>query len=149
MPKEKFTSRDITDRFILYFEGDTPFTPSEKRMMGIKLSQLRKNVKQFIEDNQIETELSVNEIIMDIIEYSNMMGYKFRSIASLGFNVLGESIKYWEKRRKLIAIREEEKNQLLSSNQNENNTVAKVITPAYNETNNRERSPKWMKNDRW
>lgn len=147
--KEKFTSRDITDRFILYFEGDKPFTPSEKRLMGIKLSQLRKSVKQYIEDNQIETNLSVNEIIMDCIEYSKMMGYKFRSIASLGYNVLGDSIRYWEKRRKLMAIHEEEKNQLMSYNQNDDNSVAKVISHEYNKTNNRERSPKWMKNNRW
>jgi len=141
----KITNREITDKFILYFEGDKPFTPSEKRMLGIKLAQLKKNVKQHIEDNNIQTDLSIPEVIMDIIEYSKMMGYNFRSIASLGYNVLGESINYWQKRRKIEASK-----QLKNySNQNENNSVAKVIDIEYNKTNTKDRAPKWMKNDQW
>lgn len=145
----KITNRDITDKFILYFEGNQPFTPSDKRMMGIKLTQLRKNVTQYIEENNIETDLSVNEIIMDIIEYSKMMNMNFRSIASLGFNVLGESIEYWKRRRKIMAQKEQERIDNNLYNQNEQESVAKVIKPEYNETNNKKRSPKWMKNNKW
>lgn len=145
----KYNSRDITDRFILYFEGDEPFTQSEKRMLGIKLSALRKTVKQYIEDNNIQTDLSVNEVIMDTMEYSKMMNYKFRSIASLGYSVLGESIKYWDKRRRIMAQKELEKETTKLSNQNEPKEVAKVIKDEYNKTNNRKRTPKWMQNDKW
>src|SRR5699024_4297511 len=74
MSKKKPNSRDIMDLFVEKFEGDKPFTPSQHRMNGIKLSQLRKNVKRYIEDNNIETNLSVNEIIIDTIEYSSMIG---------------------------------------------------------------------------
>ncbi|MEM5838901.1 hypothetical protein [Bacillus sp. LMB3902] len=147
MPKEKFNSRHILDKFILYFEGDKPFTPSEKRMLGIKLSQLRKNVKDYIESNNIETDLSINEIIMDTIEYSKMMNYNFRSIASLGYNVLGDSIKYWRKRREIIAMKEKENDKF--HNQNDHYSVDKVITYEYNKINSRNRSPKWMNNNKW
>lgn len=145
----KITNRDITDKFILYFEGNEPFTPSDKRMMGIKLAQLRKNVSQYIEENNIETNLSVNEIIMDCIEYSKMIDMKFRSIASLGYGVLGESIEYWKKRRRIMAIKEQEKDDKDFYNQSEHKDVAKVIAPEYNDTNSRKRSPKWMNNDKW
>jgi hypothetical protein len=149
MAKEKITGRTITDKFILYFEGETPFTPSEKRMMGIKLSQLRKNVDQFIQENNIETDLSTNEIIMDTIEYSKMINMKFRSIASLGFNVLGDSIEYWQKRRRIMDQKADEKNNSELYNQNGNKGVAKVIDIEYNDPNNRKRTPKWMNNDKW
>lgn len=145
MPKQKYNSKDIMDKFVSYFEGDKPFTPSQHRMNGIKLSQLRKNVKQYLEDNSIQTDLTINEIIMEIIEYSQMMGYQFRSIASLGFDVLGESIEYWQKRREIMAKKEKEK----ESNENEHQRVEKVIKESYNEFNNKNRTPKWMNTDKW
>lgn len=144
MAKKKYNSRDITDLFILYFEGEKPFTPSEKRMLGIKLSQLRKNVKQYIQENNIETDLSENEIIIDAIEYSKMMDYKFRSIASLGYNVLGESIKYWKKRREILAVKKEMKQE---QNQKDEKSNKEVIINSYN--NVRKQHPKWMNTNQW
>lgn len=142
---KKYNSRDITDRFIQVFERDKPFTPSQKRMMGIQLSQLRKSVKQYIEDNNIETNLPVNNIIMDAIEYSSMAGCNFRSIASLGYDVLGESIEYWEKRRKLLKGREEKENKddlELSADHND----VKVVNKA---AKNNNKTPKWMNVEEW
>src|SRR5699024_786989 len=102
MSKKKPNSRDIMDLFVEKFEGDKPFTPSQHRMNGIKLSQLRKNVKQYIEDNNIETNSSVNEIIIDTIEYSSMIGMYIRSIGSLDYEVLPESIEYSKKRPSIL-----------------------------------------------
>lgn len=145
----RITNRMIMDLFIYHFEGDKKFTPSEHRMNGIKLSQLRKNVKKYLEENNVETDLSIEQIIIDTIEYSVMIGMKYRSVASLGYNVLGDSIKYWAKRRQLEAIKQEESTILQDSNQNEQKVVAKDIKSEYNKINNRERSPKWMNNDSW
>lgn len=146
---KRITNRMILDLFVQYFEGNKKFTPSEHRMNGIKLSQLRKNVKKYIEDNNIQTNLTVEEIIIDTIEYSKMIGMKFRSVASLGYNVLGDSINYWAKRREVEAIKQEESSVSHFYNQNEQQTVEKVITCEYNKINNRERSPKWMNNNMW
>lgn len=136
----KITNRNITDRFIEAFEGDTPFTPSDKRMMGIKLTHLRKSVDAFIKENDIETELSTNEIIMDVIEYSVLSGFKFRSIASLGYQVLPDSIQYWKKRRKIMES---------MSNQKEENKIDEVIIKSYNEVRNKTNSPKWLNDQKW
>ncbi|WP_257064247.1 hypothetical protein [Priestia megaterium] len=145
----RITNRMILDLFIQYFEGEKKFTPSENKMNGIKLSQLRKSVKKYIEDNNIETDLSVEQIIIDTIEYSAMIGMKFRSIASLGYSVLGDSINYWVKRREVEIMKQEESTILQNSNQNDEKIVAKDITSEYNKINNRERSPKWMNNNGW
>jgi len=139
MSKKKPNSRDIMDLFVEKFEGDKPFTPSQHRMNGIKLSQLRKNVKQYIEDNNIETNLSVNEIIIDIIEYSSMIGMKFRSIASLGYEVLPESIEYWKKRRSILK----------DYNKDKEKDDIKVIKESDNTKRKRSNRPKWLNDEGW
>lgn len=154
MPKIK--NRDITDRWIAAFEKGKPFTPSELRMMGIKLAQLKKNIKAHIESTGRQTELPVEQIIMDAIEFSVMTNKPYRSIASLGYEVLDPSIDYWEKRRKLESIKQEEEitqtKQYIQNenyyNQNEEKSVEQVRNESYNKgtTNN---SPAWMKNEGW
>jgi len=139
MSKKKPNSRDIMDLFVEKFEGDKPFTPSQHRMNGIKLSQLRKNVKQYIEDNNIETNLSVNEIIIDTIEYSSMIGMKFRSIASLGYEVLPESIEYWKKRRSILK----------DYNKDKEKDDIKVIKESDNAKRKRSNRPKWLNDEGW
>ena len=139
MSKKKPNSRDIMDLFVEKFEGDKPFTPSQHRMNGIKLSQLRKNVKQYIEDNNIETNLSVNEIIIDIIEYSSMIGMKFRSIASLGYEVLPESIEYWKKRRSILK----------DYNKDKEKDDIKVIKESDDTKRKRNNRPKWLNDEGW
>ena len=101
-------NKDVTDLFIQTFENGKPFTPSEKKKMGIMLAQLRKSVKQYLEENNIETDLAPNEIIVNIIKYSKMTGKKFRSIGSLGFDVMGESITYWQNRAIAEQVRAEQ-----------------------------------------
>jgi hypothetical protein len=146
----KIKNRDITDRFIAAFEQGKPFTPSEKRMIGIKLSHLRKSVNQYIEDNAVETELSVNEMIMDAIEYSVMIGMKFRSIASLGYDVLPKSIEYWKKRR---VLEEHQNTESMQQEENYNQIKEKVIDKgieeSYNKSNNKPKTPSWLNVDSW
>ena len=101
--------QEILTKFIETFENGKPFTSSEIRMNGIKLSQLKKTVKEYILKAGIETDKPVEVIIWQEIDYCSMMGFKFRSIASLGYQVLGESIRYWEKREKTLQQLEEEK----------------------------------------
>ena len=139
---KKITNRVLTDKFIEAFEGDKKFTPSEKRLMGIQCTQVRKAVKEYLEEANIETALSVNEIILDTIEYSIMMNYKYRRFSSLGYDVLGKSIEYWEKRRKIEKDREHKK------------TVEKVESEkfeieseGYTKNNHNKKAPKWLKLD--
>ena len=150
----RIKNRDITDRFIEAFENDKPYTPSEKRMMGIKLSQLKKNIKAHIESTGRQTDLSVEQIIMDTIEYSVMTRKPFRSIASLGFEVLDQSLDYWEKRRKLEEFKTESlvkpfDNSLPENDfYNHDNSVNRkqVINNSHDKPNN---SPAWMNNNEW
>lgn len=152
MPKIK--NRDITDRFIEVFENGKPFTPSEKRMMGIKLAQLKKNIKAHIEATGRQTDLSVEQIIMNAIEYAVMTRKTFRSIASLGFEILDESLDYWEKRSKLEEVHKEKVSdsngynmqQVNYYDQNKEKTVDVVMDKSYNKSNN---SPAWMNNNEW
>ncbi|AKA61508.1 hypothetical protein CPT_Stahl80 [Bacillus phage Stahl] len=102
-------NKDVTDLFIKTFEHGQPFTPSEKRRMGIMLAQLRKTVNKYLEENNIETDLSTNEIIINTIKYSQMTGKRFRSIGSLGYDVLPESLKYWKGRAVAEEIKAHEK----------------------------------------
>lgn len=148
---KRITNKDIHDLFIKYFEGNKPFTPSEKRMNGIKITQLRKNVKQYIADNEIDTDLSINEMIIDIIKYSNMLNFKFRSVASLGYDVMPKSIAYWQKRRKVLA---EQENNAPSPNQqeagiNQSNQQEQDINNSGMKNSYKNKQPKWMNNDEW
>lgn len=143
---KKITNRMITDRFIAAFERGKPFTPSEKRMLGIKLAQLKKSVKQHIEDTGRQTNLSIEQIIMDCLEYSVMVNKPFRSIASLGFEVLDPSIDYWEKRRKLEDIKKETEIQEAKQFVNQENAPKQEKPEPQHQKSN---VPAWMSNDEW
>lgn len=139
------TNRDVTDAFIEAFEGNKPFTPSEKRLMGIKLTQLRKSVKEFLKDNEIDTKLSINEIIMQSLEYAVITGKRYRSISSLGYETLRESIEFWDKRRKLAET---------SAIKKESKKLEKVIDKSYNDNTVEKqqftkRKPKWLGDEEW
>jgi len=140
----KIKNRDITDLFIQKFEGDKPFTQPEKRMMGIYLSRtLKKDVKKYIEENNVETDLTVEQIIMDTIEYCAMMGWKIRVMASLGYECLPKSIEYWKVRR-----RQEQHN----LNKNENisaETVVNYGNTNYNKDKVKEQTPAWLNVTEW
>lgn len=149
----KITSRMITDRWIAAFEKGKPFTPSEKRMMGIKLSQLKKNIKAHLESTGRMTELPVEQIIMDALEFSVMTNRPYRSIASLGYEVLDPSLDYWEKRRKLEALKKDEEisqtqQYIQKENKHNEKVTEKVITISYNK-DIPNRTPAWMQNDEW
>lgn len=146
----RITNRVITDRFIAAFEKGKPFTPSEKRMMGIKLAQLKKNIKAHLESTGRETDLSVEQIILDAIEFSVMTNKPYRSIASLGFDVLDPSLNYWHKRR---LLEKEQKEQEVKQTQeyvqqeqqkpNENPVINADVKPKSNNY------PAWMNNESW
>lgn len=137
----------ITDRFIAAFERGKPFTPSEKRMMGIKLAQLKKSIKEHLETTGRQTDLSIEQIIADCLEYSIMTNKPFRSIASLGYEVLDPSIEYWEKRRKLDIIakesaKQETENFIDVETNSKPQPVPEVYTP-------KPTVPAWMNNNEW
>lgn len=140
----RITNRMITDKFIAAFENGKPFTPSQLRLMGIQTAQLKKNIKKYLESLDEPVDLSVEEIIMDNIEYSSMIGMKFRSIASLGYESLPKSIEYWKKRRLIEASNKENK----KNDENLTNKVEKLELESYS-VNKKENNPKWMHNDEW
>ena len=144
---KRITNRMITDRFIAAFERGKPFTPSEKRMMGIKLTHLKKSIKEHLEATGRQTELSVEQIIMDCIEYSAMINKPFRSIASLGYEVLDPSIDYWEKRRKLEALAKEKAKQDAENFIDIENNSKPRTQPTY--TPPKTTVPAWMNNNEW
>lgn len=147
----------ITDRWIAAFEKGKPYTPSEKRMLGIKLAQLKKNIKAHLESTNRKTDLSIEQIIMDALEFSVMTNKPYRSIASLGYEILDPSLDYWEKRRKLESIKREDDiaqtKQYIQKekyyNQNYEIIDDKVINTSYNTDIQNNNSPAWMKNNEW
>ena len=67
------------------------------KMQAFKLKNLRKVVKNYIEESGIKTDKSVDEIIMQAITYGGMCGCKWNTIASVGYKMLPKSITYWAK----------------------------------------------------
>lgn len=145
---KKITNKMITDRFIAAFEKGKPFTPSEKRMMGIKLAQLKKSIKAHLESTGRQTDLSIEQIIMDGVEYGVMINAPWRSIASVGYNTLDPSLDYWEKRRKMEAMNKvqqiEEAKTLIDQTNNSNQQQEPVSKPV--RTSN---TPAWLNNSEW
>lgn len=142
----RITNKQITDLFIEKFEKNIPFTPSDKRMMGIKLAQLKKNYKKMIDDGLIISDQSIEELIIDAIEYHAMIGKTFRSIASLGFGDVNEPINYWKKRRKLMEQKASEEETI--HNQSDEKPVEKVMEVDYDKII-KQKQPKWMGNGDW
>jgi hypothetical protein len=145
---KKITNKMITDRFIAAFEKGKPFTPSEKRMMGIKLAQLKKSIIAHLESTGRQTELSVEQIIMDGVEYGIMINAPWRSIASVGYNTLDPSLDYWEKRRKMEVMNKatqiEEAQNFIDQTNNSNQQHEPVSRPE--RTTN---APAWLNNSGW
>jgi hypothetical protein len=140
----RITNRDITDSFIKKFEGDKPFTQGEKRMMGIYLSKtLKKDVKQYIEDNNVVTDLSVEAIIMDAIEYASMMGWKMRVMASLGYDCLPKSLEYWKIRRRSEQHNLNKVEEILPE------SIVKYGNTDYNKDKVKEQTPAWLNLNEW
>lgn len=139
----KIKNRDITDFFIKKFEGDEKFTQPQKRMMGIQLSKLKKDVKAYLEENKVETDLTVEEIIMDIIEYCSMMGWKMRVVASLGYDCFPKSLEYWKVRRR------QEQHNLNKSENISTETIVNYGNTNYNKDKVKEQTPSWLNLNEW
>ncbi len=111
----RITQKEIINHFYATFDDGTVMTQSEKnqnyKMQAFKLKNLRKSVKTYIEEAKIETDKSVDQIIMDAITYAGMTGCKFKSIASIGYDVLPKSIDYWKRIEYKVKKAEEEKEQ--------------------------------------
>lgn len=97
----RITQKQIINHFYETFDDGTVMTQSEKnqnyKMQAFKLKNLRKSVKTYIEEAKIETNKSVDQIILDAITYAGMTGCRFKSIASIGYDVLPKSIEYWKR----------------------------------------------------
>lgn len=143
----RITNRMITDRFIAAFEKDKPYTPSEKRLMGIKLATLKKNIKAHLENTGRKTDLSVEQIIMDAIEYSVMLNKPYRSIASLGYDVLEQSLNYWEKRRALEKIQREKQAAEQRQIQHDGVNTANIVEE--HDYHKDKQIPAWMDLENW
>lgn len=81
------------------------------KMQAFKLKNLKKVVKNYIEEANIKTEKSVEEIIMEAITYGGMMGCKWNTIASVGYKMLPKSIEYWQRMELKVKKLEEEAKQ--------------------------------------
>lgn len=93
----RITQKEILGHFFNTFDNGKIRTSSEFRMQAIKLKNLKKVVKEYLESANIKTDKSVEQIIMEAIDYAKMTGCKFNSIASIGYDVLPKSIMYWQK----------------------------------------------------
>lgn len=138
----RITNREITNLFISKFEQGRPFTPSENKMNGIKLAALKKTIKKFIEENNIETDLSVEQIIIDGIEFGAMKGMRYRSISSIGYQDLLPSIEFWKKRRMM------EENKVEENKNNSQESIVIYGNTSYNEDKVKQ-PPSWLKIDKW
>ena len=98
----KITNRDVLTHFYKTFDINAKtLTKSQHSVNGARLKNLRKLVEEYIENNNISTDKSVNEIIIQVIDYSKIVGKQFKSISSLGYDVLPKSIIYWKKKETL------------------------------------------------
>ena len=104
---KKPTHQELLGKFLSTFEKGKPFTKAEIRMNGIKLGQLKKDVKAYKEEMGIEKPVEV--IISEAIDYASIMNCKFRSVSSLGYDILRKSVEYWAKREKTLEMLEKQK----------------------------------------
>ena len=145
MAKFKPKHKELIEFFLQTFLPDTRLTGSEYKMVSIKMSNVKKVVKAFIVENNIETEKTTEHIIWECIQYASMKGMKLRSPASLGYAVLNESINYWKKHEEMLARKEEEEKQEQKQTEEEER-LAKLV-----EENMKKRQgkkvPKWMLDD--
>lgn len=136
--------KDILEHFINTFMSDKVLTSSEYRMQSIKLSQLKKTVKKYIDEAGINTDKSVEKIIMEAITFAGMSGRKFTSIASIGYDILPKSIAYWAKMDMLTKQKEEEVKNKANSTASEQEVKAAENNERMAETR---KLPKWLQID--
>ena len=140
----KITHKEILTHFIeTFYDDDEVLTGSEYRMLSIKLSSLKKTVRKYLEDANISTNKSVEQIILECIDYSAICGKKLKSVSSMGYEVLGKSIKYWEKQEQLEEQKQKEKER------KEKESEEEKLIKELQERNNKRRSerkkvPKWF-----
>lgn len=140
-PKHK----EIIEHFIQTFRSEDTLTPSEYKMLSIKLSGLKKTVKTFLVENNIDTDKSVEEIIWETIDYCALTGKKFKSIASLGYSDLPKSIEYWKKRELFMQQKEEEEKQ--KQKQTEDEKKLEKMVAENMEKRKQKKVPKWLMDD--
>lgn len=93
----RITQKEILGHFFETFDDGKVRTSSEYKQQAFRLKNLKKVVKDYIEESGIKTDKSVEKIIMEAITYAGMQGRKFTSIASIGYDILPKSIAYWMK----------------------------------------------------
>lgn len=112
MARKKPTQKEILAHFFAtFFENETLTKSqynSQYKFQAIKLKNLKGVVKEYLEQSEIETDKSVEQIIMDAITYAGMSGCKFKSIASIGYDTLPKSIEYWKRMELKMQKLEEE-----------------------------------------
>jgi hypothetical protein len=143
----KIKNRDITDRFIEKFENGKPFTPPEKRMMGIKLAQLKKDTKAMLDDGTIESDKEVEEIIMDAISYAEMVKPNIRSMASLGYGIVPESITYFQRKQKMQEKIDQEKEDFQRKTDNLFSEEPVSVNKEPTQPERKKKSPDWLRDD--
>ena len=140
-PKHK----EILTHFLETFLPDQTLTSSQYKMQSVKLSQLKKVVKEYIVTANIDTDKSVEQIIWETIDYAGMTGCKFKSIASLGYDILGKSIKYWIKHEQALKEKEEEAERIAKQAEREAELIR--LQNENNAKRQHKKLPKWMLED--
>ena len=107
----RITQKEILSHFFETFDGDKVRTSSEYKQQAFRLKNLKKVVKEYIEEAWIKTDKSVEKIILEAITFAGMQGRKFTSIASIGYDVLPKSIAYWAKMEEVTKQLEEKAKQ--------------------------------------
>lgn len=145
MAKFKPKHKELIQFFLQTFLPEATLTGSEYKMISIKMSNVKKVVKSYIVENNIDTEKTVEHIIWECIQYASMKGMKFKSPASLGYSILPESINYWIKHEQAVAKKkaEEEEAKRLSE---EEERLAKLVAENMEKRKGR-KTPKWMIDD--
>ena len=143
---KRITQKDILAHFHDTFDNGKVRTPSEYKMQAYKLKNLKKSVKEYLETAGIKTDKSVEKIIYEAITYAGMMGCKFNSIASIGYDILPKSIAYWTKLE--LAQKEQAKREAEAKAEEEAKDAIATKTKENNERMAETRKvPKWMQMD--
>ena len=88
---------------------------------------MKKVVKSYIVENNIDTEKTVEHIIWECIQYASMKGMKFKSPASLGYSILPESINYWIKHEQAVAKKKAEEEEAARLEREANPTTEDLL----------------------
>lgn len=142
----RITQKEILSHFFETFDGDKVRTSSEYKQQAFRLKNLKKVVKEYIEEAGIKTDKSVEKIIYEAITFAGMQGRKFTSIASIGYDVLPKSIAYWVKMEEYQKQLEEKAKQ-----KEKEESLATVLEQKAIDNNQQlqqtKKVPKWFTND--